>query len=475
MTETTTSKRLTRARSILLMDQPFFGTLALKMPLVEDASAGTMMTNGRRIRYNPAFVESLTDKELQAVLAHEVMHVADGHIWRRENRDPAMWNEAGDYAINQLLVQSGFQLPKDCLLDSSLTGSAESIFKALKAKRQEEEDKDEDNDNSDEQPEDSEEDEGPQDSSDDEAEDEDEDSEDEGDSEDPSDEPEDNGEDEDEGDGSGGSDEEDEEGDEDSDGSGEGEGDEDSEDEGNGDGGSEGDGEGEGNEDSDPGRCGGVEDCPEDEDPAEQEADWKVAMVQAAMVAESQGHLPGHLKQMVDRIVNPKVPWTVVLRDFLERTARNDYNWTRPNVRHTGRGIILPSLISDELPEIVLVIDSSGSTVSYLEQFAAEASAVLGAFDTTVHLIYCDTRVSGHQVLTKADLPFKLEVQGFGGTDFRPPFRWVEEQGLTPACLIYLTDLYGPFPDSEPDYPVLWVNVGRREAAPFGETVKLES
>jgi predicted metal-dependent peptidase len=65
-----------------------------------------------------------------------------------------------------------------------------------------------------------------------------------------------------------------------------------------------------------------------------------------------------------------------------------------------------------------------------------------------------------------------LEPKGGGGTDFKPVFAWVEENGVLPQCLIYLTDLCcNSFPDV-PEYPVLWVTDSRR-TAPFGETVQI--
>jgi predicted metal-dependent peptidase len=88
-----------------------------------------MATDGRRIVYNPAFVESLAPKELEAVLAHEVMHCALGHHCRRGERDPRLWNEAADFAINPLLMANGFTLPEDALLDPAFDNlSAEEIY-----------------------------------------------------------------------------------------------------------------------------------------------------------------------------------------------------------------------------------------------------------------------------------------------------------------------------------------------------------
>jgi len=48
--------KLTRARATLILDQPFFGALALRLHLVEDENTKTMSVDGKTIRYNPDFV-----------------------------------------------------------------------------------------------------------------------------------------------------------------------------------------------------------------------------------------------------------------------------------------------------------------------------------------------------------------------------------------------------------------------------------
>ncbi len=70
------------------------------------------------------------------------------------------------------------------------------------------------------------------------------------------------------------------------------------------------------------------------------------------------------------------------------------------------------------------------------------------------------------------DDPFQLKCHGGGGTDFRPPFEWLEEQGITPSCLVYLTDLDGPFPEIPSHYPVMWCSINKQRA-PWGQTLHI--
>lgn len=129
---TNAMQRVRDARSALLLTHPFFGVLSLKLELLEDASAGTLAVNSKALRFAPDFVESLSNAELKGVVAHEVMHLALLHHARQGSRETAMWNDAGDYAINQNLIADGFALPKGVLLDKRFDGmSAESIYQRL--------------------------------------------------------------------------------------------------------------------------------------------------------------------------------------------------------------------------------------------------------------------------------------------------------------------------------------------------------
>lgn len=114
----TSHELLVVARARLLLKQPFFGTLALFLELQEDAGVLTMATDGRRIYYNPAFVEDLSRRGknvLESAVAHEVLHLALGHLWRRGPRQPDKWNAAADFAVNTVLRNCGMAVPREWL------------------------------------------------------------------------------------------------------------------------------------------------------------------------------------------------------------------------------------------------------------------------------------------------------------------------------------------------------------------------
>src|SRR5260221_8543680 len=111
--------------------QQLFGSLCLRLKL-SPGPVPTMAMDGRRILYNPTFVDSLTPAEIEGTLAHEVMHAALAHQCRRGDRQRQIWNEAADYAINPILISNGFTLPEGVLVDSSFNDlSAEEIYARL--------------------------------------------------------------------------------------------------------------------------------------------------------------------------------------------------------------------------------------------------------------------------------------------------------------------------------------------------------
>jgi predicted metal-dependent peptidase len=131
-TQSATEARIQKARTRLLLDHPFFGSLLFRLKGRETSSVPTMATDGVSLFYNPEFVESLSAPELAGVLAHEVMHPALQHHTRRADRSATRWNMACDYAINPLLVDAGLILPKDVLLEDRFRGmNAERIYNLL--------------------------------------------------------------------------------------------------------------------------------------------------------------------------------------------------------------------------------------------------------------------------------------------------------------------------------------------------------
>ena len=128
--------KLAKAKTSLILEHPFIGTIALNMPFVFDESIPTAATNGKRVAFNPEFVDSLTDEEVKFLVAHECMHPMLEHNYRRGERQPRRWNMAADYVINKLLIDDNIgRMPKVGLHDPNIYkaggGTSEGIYNIL--------------------------------------------------------------------------------------------------------------------------------------------------------------------------------------------------------------------------------------------------------------------------------------------------------------------------------------------------------
>ena len=397
-TKNSIKRRLVAARAVLVLDHPFFGALSLRMNIEEEVKGRTrtMATDGRSIFYHKDYVHGCTDQELVGLFAHEVMHPAMQHHTRRRNRDPQLWNEAADYAINPILAEAGFVLPGASLESPQYRGmTAEQIYEVLKDARHD------------------------------------------GDGEQA---PEDDG-----SRNQGGSN---------------------TKDGGNGSGDHPRDDNSNGTE-----RPGAVFDAP---DPAQQEAEWQVALKQATQAAQMMGQLPGGIALAVEKIMKPRIDWRAILRRFVQQSATADYSWRMPNRRYIAGGLYLPEIRSEAMPAIVVVVDSSASTSTVLPTFKAELQSIVEECqpESTI-VIMADAKVQRVDRFERGEA-IAFNVEGFGGTDFRPAFEHVDREELCPACLIYLTDADGVYPDEPSPYPTLWAITTPDRHAPWGETVTID-
>lgn len=94
------------ARIGLLLRHPFFGNMATRLKIVDASDwCKTAATDGRSLFYNRDFFEKMTNKEVEFVVAHEILHNVFDHISRTEGRNPKIWNIAIDYCTNGQLVR----------------------------------------------------------------------------------------------------------------------------------------------------------------------------------------------------------------------------------------------------------------------------------------------------------------------------------------------------------------------------------
>lgn len=125
-------KKITKARSNLVLGHPFFGSLALRLKIEPSLTEGLATCDGITIRYNPEKVDELPLSKVEGMLAHTVMGPALLHHTRRGNRDAKKWDKASDYAINPMLEAAGFDLPEGTYNSAQYADqSVEQIYASL--------------------------------------------------------------------------------------------------------------------------------------------------------------------------------------------------------------------------------------------------------------------------------------------------------------------------------------------------------
>ena len=453
---TPATELLSYVRSQMLSWEPFYGSVAMNLWPVATSSIPTLCTDGSTLFYNPEYLASLNVRQQMYAVAHEGLHPALGHNWRIGSRDLQRANEAADFVVNAILDECPhFEAPPNTLHDSQYKGMSFEQVYSLREKQRQDEQKQEDE----------------------------------------SGEKATNG-------GECGS--------ASSDGMEAGTGEENSaggsigETGGSSGGDSESPGEGTGDGQSD-GTAGGnsstaggspsevpvgaeklMPGCgtgsfvqappiPDGQEGQMTETDWSIAVDQAIKVAEAAGTMPGGAKAAINTALEPQIDWVSETREFLEHTIASESSWSTPNRRFAHSGLYLPGPRKDNLGTLVLVVDTSGSTMSILPYFKAEFEGLVReARPEKIYVVYVDAAVQ-HVDEYGPDDDIEFAPKGFGGTYFNPGLKWAAENDVTPAALIYLTDLMCGDKPEDPGCPVLWVAPDwcNWPAPDFGTVVKI--
>ena len=197
------------------------------------------------------------------------------------------------------------------------------------------------------------------------------------------------------------------------------------------------------------------------------------SVAQAQALARQAGKMPAGLDRTIDKLLKSKIAWENILRNIAtQKLSRKDYSFIRPRRSMIGQGIVLPSIISESNPQLVIGVDTSGSIASSeLDKFAAEIEK-LSWLTAEVTVMTCDHEVHTIQMKDLYNTGKKLKFKGGGGTSFVPVFDEVKKRGIKPDLLVYLTDGYGSYPKKQPGFPVIWVMTTDYDP-PWGQTVRM--
>ncbi|UCD68919.1 MAG: hypothetical protein JSW48_02115, partial [Betaproteobacteria bacterium] len=200
---------------------------------------------------------------------------------------------------------------------------------------------------------------------------------------------------------------------------------------------------------------------------------WQQRVASAAQQARQAGKLSRHLARLADHLLQPQLPWRMLLARYMSGFAKEQHSYARPSTRR-GDPAIFPSLRGSQI-ELALALDVSGSiSVDELSGFVAEVNAIQGQLKARVTVFVCDNRLRDDPWIFEPwetlELPDELPYGG--GTDFRPVFDRLHAADVPPDVLVYFTDAQGQFPESAPHYPVIWLVKGT-SPVPWGDRIQL--
>jgi predicted metal-dependent peptidase len=221
-----------------------------------------------------------------------------------------------------------------------------------------------------------------------------------------------------------------------------------------------------------------------DEDKEKLARDIDQAMRQGLMAQQKlAGKGTGGMSRDLAELMEPKIDWREVLREFVKATcrAKDTSSWRRPNRRFLSGDTYMPSLIGERVGHLVVAIDTSGSIgVDELRDFLSEVKGIAEEVNPEkVDLLYWDTSVAAHEEYGENDVSSivtSTKPAGGGGTSPSCITEYLKEKRIEPECCIVLTDGHvgddwgGDWPS-----PLLWVIVGGNNVmAAKGKTVHVK-
>jgi predicted metal-dependent peptidase len=190
----------------------------------------------------------------------------------------------------------------------------------------------------------------------------------------------------------------------------------------------------------------------------------------------------GGMDRELGDLMQPKVDWRDLLREFVKSTcrAKDTSSWRRVNRRFLGTGTYMPSMIGQKIGHLVIGIDTSGSIGNdELAEFLSEVKAIAEEVNpSAVDLIYWDSEVASHETYDESTVSTIIESTrpaGGGGTAPSCVSTYLNEQKIVPECVIMLTDGYvGDDWGSDWTAPTIWaITQANHATADNGKTIYL--
>lgn len=389
---------IAKAKFRMYKEQPFFSYILDSLAIEENPQVSTMgVTPKLQLLYAPQFVEGLKLEELIGVLAHEVLHVAYNHIGRVKSRNSRIWNVAADVVINNILLREKFVLPKNGLLpkdDSIRIGGITISDISSKSAEMIYNELIKGREKRQKGQQSQKSKQGQQDQQ-----------------------------------------------------------------------GQRGQQGQQGQEDQE----GGDEMFPSPVDnhdhwgeesigEREKAADEIKKIVDAAVThARMRGQVPGEIERIVQDFHRNKVPWRVLLRQYVQSHIKTDYTWARPNKKYMWSDLIMPALHGEEI-NVLIHIDTSGSIDGNdLKDFLSEIAGMAHEFPCMkCRVLAGDTDIRNDVTISSIQDIKKLKLKGGGGTSHIPVFEYAKKFRSRHPLLVAFTDGFTEWP-KKPTIPTIIV------------------
>jgi len=216
--------------------------------------------------------------------------------------------------------------------------------------------------------------------------------------------------------------------------------------------------------------------------------DWKQEVSNAYIYSKMRGNTPDGIERLVDSLIYSKRNWKQILRQYIMENIPQDISYSRPSKNSIvsscySDGYYLPSVIEDEILNIVVSIDTSGSINDRdLKMFFGELASISRNYNINATIIICDADIQGVYDIKNFNMGKlkNIKLKGGGGTSHIPVYNWIRKNKRNAKLLINFTDGFTEFPDKKDvminKMNTIWVltkNHIEEKSIPFGKILEM--
>ena len=209
---------------------------------------------------------------------------------------------------------------------------------------------------------------------------------------------------------------------------------------------------------------------------SEKESQFMHKMISAAHQARMSGQagsIPGETEMVIDKFLNPTLPWERITQNWMNELHEPEYSYRRPSRRHVDP--VVPGLVPmSGLEHIVAYLDISGSiTDQQVIRFNSEFKGLKDMFNPKrITLITFDEIIQDTFEFTDEEEFEKVVVHGRGGTNFYPVMEHAKK--LNPTAMLMFTDMHVQSIPPDPKIPLVWLCVDKkRKSVPYGKLITM--